>query len=70
MVVGKEASLSSKQLARGIHTIQFLYLGDIIHENFDLSLEIYRPICLIQACLRQFGPDMYDMTTAVIGPSA
>ena len=37
---------------------QFLYLGGIIHESTDLSLEIERRIRLIRACLKRFGPEL------------
>ena len=43
---------------------QFSYLGGIIHESADLSLEIERRIRLVWACLRRFGPELYDRTIA------
>ena len=45
-------------------TTQFLYLGGITHGNADLSLEIDRRIRLMRACLKRFGPELYDRTTA------
>lgn len=45
-------------------TTQFLYLGGIIHEDADLSLEIERRIRLMWACFKRFGPELYDMKTA------
>ena len=45
-------------------TTQFLYLGGIIHENADLSLEIDRRIRLMRACLKRFGPEFFERTTA------
>ena len=45
-------------------TAQFLYLGGIIHENADVSLEIDRRIRIMQAGLKWFGPELYDRTTA------
>ena len=45
-------------------TAHFLYLGRIIHENADLSLEIDRRIRFMRACLKRFGPELYDRTTA------
>ena len=46
------------------HTTQLLYLGGIIHGTADLSDEIDRRIRLVPACLRRFGPELYDRTTA------
>ena len=40
-------------------TAQLLYLGNIVHENADLSLEINRRIRLMRACLKKFGPDVW-----------
>ncbi|MEP3868643.1 MAG: hypothetical protein ABJM32_09625, partial [Parasphingorhabdus sp.] len=45
-------------------TTQFLYLGGIIHENADLSFEIERRIRLMRACLKRYGPELYDRTNA------
>ena len=44
-------------------TTQFLYLGGGIHESAHLSLEIERRIRLMRACLKRFGPELYDMAT-------
>ena len=45
-------------------TAQLLYLDGIIHENTDLSFEIHRRTCLVGACLKRIGPELYDRTTA------
>ena len=45
-------------------TAQLLYLGGIIHENADVSFEIDRRSRLMRACLKRFGPELYDRTTA------
>ena len=45
-------------------TVHSLYLGSIIHETADLSLEINRRIYRVQACLKRLGPELYDRTTA------
>ena len=47
-----------------IQTTHFLYLGGIIHESADLSLEIERWIRVMWVRLRCFGPELYHMTTA------
>ena len=39
---------------------QFLYLGGIIHQDADLSVEIERRIRLMWALLKRFGPELYD----------
>ena len=44
-------------------TAQLLYLGNIINENADLSIEIDRRIRLMRACLKRFGLELYDRTT-------
>ena len=57
-------------------TAQLLYLGGIVHEIADLSLEIDRRIRLVRirliidrrirlmrACLKRFGPELYNRTT-------
>ena len=45
-------------------TTQFLYLGGILHENADLSLEIERRTRLMWAGFKRFGPRLYDRKTA------
>ena len=45
-------------------TNQFLYLGSVIHKSADLSFEVERRIRLMWACFKQFGPELYDRTTA------
>ena len=45
-------------------TAQFVYLGGIIHEGVDLSLKVDQRIRLMRACLKSFGPELYDRTTA------
>ena len=45
-------------------TTQFLYLGGILHENADLSLEIERRTRLMWAGFKRFGPELYDRKTA------
>ena len=52
------------------HTALFLYLGGIIHESTDLSLEIDRRIRLMRTCLKRFGPELYDRTIAPLGLKA
>ena len=47
-------------------TTQFLYLGGIIHDNADLSLEFEQRICLMWACFKRFGPELYERKTAPI----
>ena len=39
---------------------QVIYLGGIIHENADLSRDFDRRIRLMRACLKRFGPGLYD----------
>ena len=45
-------------------TAQCVYLSGITHENADLSFEIDRRTCLLRACLKRFGPELYDRTIA------
>ena len=45
-------------------TAQLLYLGGIVHENADPSLEIDRRIRLMRACPKRFDPEVYDRMTA------
>ena len=47
LLVIEEADQRYKQ------TAQFFYLGDIIHENADLSLDIDRRIRLLRACFKR-----------------
>ena len=47
-------------------TTQFLYSGGIIDENADLSPKTKRRIRLMRACLKRFGPELYDRTTAAL----
>ena len=39
-------------------TTQFLYLGAIIHENADPSLETNKRIRLMRLCLKRFSPEL------------
>ena len=41
-------------------------MGGVIHESTDLSLEIERQIHLMRAWRKRFGPELYDMATAVL----
>ena len=45
-------------------TAQLLSLGGNIHENADLLLEIDRRTRLTRVCLKRFGPELYNGTTA------
>ena len=47
-------------------TAQLFCLGNTVHESTDLSLEIDRQIRLMRGCLKRFGPELYDMTTALL----
>ena len=51
-------------------TTQLFYQGGIIHELGDLSFEIDGRVRLTQACLKRFGPDLYDGTTAPLSLKA
>ena len=55
---------------RCIQTAQFLYLGGLAHENADPSLEIDRRIRLMRACLKWFGPELYDRTIDLLSSLA
>ena len=55
---------SSNQQDKDKRTMQFLYLGGILHEDADLTFEVDRRIRPMRACFRRFGPDLSDGTTA------
>ena len=57
-LVTEAAGQRDKQMA------QLLYLSGNIHENAELSLEVDRRVSLMRACLKRFGPKLYDRTTA------
>ena len=48
-------------------TAQFLYLGGIIHERADLSLQIDGLIRLMRACLKRVDQEFFDRTVAPLG---
>ena len=45
-------------------TAQLLYLGGIIHENADSRSKSTDGIRLMWACIKRFGPELYDGTAA------
>ena len=45
-------------------TTQFLYLGGIVHEDADLTVNIKRRFRLTRACYKLFGLEQYNMPTA------
>ena len=45
-------------------TVQFIYLGGVIHEDADLMVEIRQRVRLMRACYGRFSPELNDMATA------